>query len=250
MIVVVALAVAFWSLLLGPRRDEASKLGTQVEQTEASLVDHQSEVATAEEARKRFPVDYQRLVVLGKAVPAGDETASLLVQLNGVADHTKVEFDGISLNAEGGGSEEEEASSASTSGESVSATEAAASLLPLGASIGAAGLAVMPYSLVFKGNFFQIADFIHGLDGLVKSHGEKVAVKGRLVTINSFVLAPEGEGAGTTGAKKGGPPVLTATFSVTTYVTPPGQGTTAGASPSSPEEGTATPTATTTGGAP
>jgi Tfp pilus assembly protein PilO len=250
MIVVVALAVAFWSLLLSPKRDEASKLGEQVAQAETSLADHREEVADGERARKRFPVDYQRLVVLGKAVPAGDETASLLVQLNGVADHAKVEFDGISLNAEGGGSEEEE-SSASTSGESVSPTEAAASLLPLGASIGPAGLAVMPYSLVFKGNFFQIADFIHGIDGLVKSHGEKVAVKGRLVTINSFVLAPEGEAAGTAGHKGGRSPVLTAAISVTTYVTPPGQGTTAGASPSSPEEaGTATPTATTTGGAP
>ena len=36
-------------------------------------------------------------------------------------------------------------------------TEAAASLMPLGASIGPAGLAVMPYNLIFNGTFFQIA---------------------------------------------------------------------------------------------
>jgi Tfp pilus assembly protein PilO len=250
MLVVAALAVAFWVLLLSPKRDEASKLGEQVEQAESSLAQHQEEAADAEAARKRFPVDYQKLVVLGKAVPGGDETASLLVQLNGVAHRTKVEFQDISLGSEGGGSgEEEEAPAAPASGTPVTPTEAEASLLPLGATIGPAGLAVMPYALTFRGDFFQIADFIHGLDSLVESHGENVAVKGRLLTINSFTLTPESvevEGAG----KGGSSPALTANFSVTSYVTPPGQGAAAGASPSSPEEGTATPASATTGGAP
>ncbi len=251
MIVVVALAVAFWMLLLSPKRDEASKLGEQVEQAESSLAQHQEEAADAEAARKRFPVDYQKLVVLGKAVPGGDETASLLVQLNGISHRAKTEFQDISLGAEGSGSGEEEAPAApaSASGTPVTPTEAAASLLPLGASIGPAGLAVMPYALTFRGDFFQIADFIHGLDSLVKSHGENVAVKGRLLTINGFTLNPESVEVEGTG-KGGSSPALTASFSVTTYVTPPGQGTTAGASPSSPEEGTATPASTTTGGAP
>jgi Tfp pilus assembly protein PilO len=238
MLVVAALAIAFWMLLLSPKRDEAAKLGEQVARAESSLAQHQAEAASAEEARARFPVDYQRLVVLGKAVPAGDETASLLVQLSGVADRAKVEFQDISLSSEGGGSEAA-APPAGTTGAPVSATEAAASLLPIGATIGPAGLAVMPYSLTFEGSFFQIADFIRGLDSLVKSHNEDVSVRGRLVTINSFALTG-GEGGSS----------LTASFSVTTYVTPPAQGTTAGASPSSPAEASATPASTTTGGTP
>jgi Tfp pilus assembly protein PilO len=249
MVVVVAVAVAFWMLLLSPKRDEAAKLGKQLELAESSLSRHQAEVASAEAARKQFPVDYQRLVVLGKAVPATDETASLLVQLNGVADRAGVEFQSLSLSSEGGGSEEAAPAPASVSGEPVSATEAAAALLPLGASIGPAGLAVMPYSLTFVGDFFQIADFIHGLDSLVKSNNEDVAVSGRLVTINKFTLTPEGDEAGK-GGGGGASPVLIASFSVTTFVTPPGQGTAAGASPSSPSEASATPASTTTGGAP
>ena len=47
----------------------------------------------------------------------------------------------------------------------------------------------MPYTLTFNGNFFKIADFIKGLDSLVKTTNEKVAVNGRLVTINGFSLA-------------------------------------------------------------
>ena len=60
--------------------------------------------------------------------------------------------------------------------------------MPLGASIGPAGLAVMPYTLTFSGNFFQIADFIHGIDSLVETENAKVGVEGRLVTIDGFSL--------------------------------------------------------------
>ena len=46
----------------------------------------------------------------------------------------------------------------------------------------------MPYTLTFNGSFFQIADFIKGLDSLVKTTNEEVAVDGRLITINGFSL--------------------------------------------------------------
>lgn len=248
MVLVAALALGFWVLLLGPKRDEAAKLGEQAAQAEASLSEHQAEVAAAEEARSQFPVDYQKLVVLGKAVPASDETASLLVQLTGIAERAHVQFSSITLGSEGGGGEEEAAPPASSSSEPVSATEAAASLLPLGATIGPAGLAVMPYSLTFNGNFFQIADFLKGLDAMVKSHNEGVAVKGRLVTVNSFSLSSSESGE--PGESGSGGDSLTASFSVTTYLTPPDQGVTAGASPVGPEEATATPASATTGGTP
>ena len=136
-------------------------------------------------------------------------------------------------------------------GTPVSATEVAASLLPLGASIGPAGLAVMPYTLTFEGDFFEIADFIEQLDKMVKTQNEKVLVDGRLITVDGFSLSPEGEGEGSAPSSGGGSsPSLTASFEVTTYLTPPSQGTTAGATPSSPAASSATPAATTTGGAP
>ncbi len=240
MLVVAALAIAFWVLLLSPKREEAAKLGTQIEQVESSLAQHEAEVTAGEEARKQFPVDYQKLVVLGKAVPAGDETASLLVQVSGIAKRAHVQFKDISLSAEGE-SGEAPATSATTG---ASPTEAAASLLPLGAAIGSAGLAVMPYTLTFEGSFFQIARFIKGLDSLVKTQNEQVAVKGRLITVDSFTLG-SGEGGGEAGPTS----ALSASFNVTTYVTPPEQGLTAGASPTSPAGLSATPAATTTGGA-
>lgn len=236
---VVILAGAFWMLLLSPKRDEASKLAKQIETAKASLAEHESEAEAALAAKQEFSTNYSRLVVLGKAVPADAETPSLLVQLQGIADHSGVRFEEISL--EGGGSSETAASpegEASSSAE-VSPTEVAASTSPLGASVGPAGLLVMPYTLTFTGDFFHIANFIRGLDSLVKTNNSNVAVDGRLITVSGFSLSPqEGE-------------QLSASFAVTTYLTPP-EPALAAATPEGPGEisETATETATTIGGAP
>lgn len=235
MLVVVALAAAFWMVLLSPKREEAQKLGGQIETVEASLSQHRSEAAAAAAAKRSFPQDYARLIVIGKAVPGGDETASLLVQLNHLANQADAKFETLNLEAAG----EEEASSEATAGTAASPTEAEASLLPLGASIGPAGLAVMPYSLTFEGDFFQIASFIEKLDNLVRTTNSGVAVDGRLITVGSFSLSP-GEGAGDQAK-------LSAEFSVTTYLTPPGEGLTGGVSPEGPEAEVTTLTSSTTG---
>jgi len=236
MLVVAALAAAFWMILLSPKREEASKLSGQIESLEASLSQHRSEAAAATAARKAFPEEYARLVVLGKAVPSGDETASLLVQLNYLARKAGASFETLTL---GSGSEETAETPAAPPS---SPTEAEASLLPLGASIGPAGLAVMPYSLTFEGDFFQIASFIEDLDALVKTTNRGVAVKGRLITVGSFSLSPaEGEEEDSSRLK--------AAFSVTTYLTQPGESLTVGATSAGPEEVT-TLTSSTTGTAP
>jgi Tfp pilus assembly protein PilO len=241
MVVVAAIAIAFWMLLLSPKRDEVSKFEGQVTQLEGSLAEHESEIATAEEARKQFPVDYEHLVVLGKAVPSEDETASLLVQISRIAEATGVRFQTLTLDGAGETEATEETAPTST-GESVSPTEASASLSPLGATVGPAGLTVMPYSLTFQGDFFKVADFIKGLDSLVKTTNEDVGVNGRLITINGFSLQED------PNAKF---PMLLANFSVTTYLTPPAAEPPAAAAPEGPSEGlSSVPASTTIGGAP
>lgn len=246
---VTAIAIAFWMLALGPKREEADELASQVSQMKASLAEAQAKVTEALAAKQEFPSDYRQLVVLGQASPASEETASLLVELSHIATASKVKFESMALNSEGGGevpaapapAPAPEASSAAPSGVPAAATvpptEAAASLTPLGASIGPAGLAVMPYSLTFSGNFFHVADFIKGIDSLVGTGKDEVAVDGRLVTVDGFAL---------NAAADGGFPRLNATFAVTTYVTPPSQGVTAGATPTAPAPSVSTPAAAAT----
>ena len=57
--------------------------------------------ATASRRVREFPKYYGRMVVLGKAVPGEADTASLLVQLNGIADRSKMELRAIALNQGG-----------------------------------------------------------------------------------------------------------------------------------------------------
>jgi Tfp pilus assembly protein PilO len=249
-LVVTALAIGFWMLALGPKRKEADELSSQAGQLQITLSEAESKAAEATAARQEFPADYRRLVVLGQAAPAGDETSSLLVELASTAAHAGVNFDSIQLEGSG------EATAAAVpapapeapvtpsptgavpTAATVPPTEAAASLLPLGASIGTAGLGVMPYSLTFSGNFFQIADFIKDIDSFVHTGAKSnIGVDGRLVTLNGFALNAEGEEEEEeeeegTGAQESS--ALKATFSVTTYVTPPSQGITAGATASAP----------------
>jgi Tfp pilus assembly protein PilO len=248
---IAAVAIAFWMMLLGPKREEADELGAQADTARAALAEAQSKAAGAEAARREFPADYRQLVVLGKAVPESDETSSLLVELNHVASRSRVRFQSLVLTGSGeisapvssaegvpaiptppsGG----EPSGAVQAAATVPPTEAAASILPLGANIGPAGLAVMPYNLAFTGNFFHVADFIQGIDGMVHTGGARVAVDGRLLTLDGFALNADDQL---------GFPHLRATFVVTTYVTPPGEGVTAGATPAEPAPETATPAST------
>ncbi len=189
--------------------------------------------------------------MLGKAVPADGDQAGLLVQLQRLADRSGVEFQSIDLtsNAQsasaattpssGAGSSESPTPPVTPSADTAEdaaarpppfrpprRTEAAAATLPIGASVGPAGLPVMPYSLKFTGDFFQIANFLESLDELVHMpHGE-VDVTGRLLTVDGFALAPEQSAA---GASLSATPTLSADLSVTTYLTPADQGITAGA---------------------
>jgi Tfp pilus assembly protein PilO len=235
MLAVAVIGAAFWMMLLSPKREEAQKLGDEVVALESSLAQHEAEVAQAEAAKKEFPDDYRRLVVLGKAVPGDDDVASLLVQMNRISKGAGGTFRNIQLSA--GGGEAPAAQPAPAGGEPASPTEVSASLLPLGATIGPAGLAVMPYEVTFDGGFFEIADFIKGLDSLVETSPDEVTVDGRLVTVDGFSLEADAEK---------GFPALRASFSLTTYLTPPSEGVAGETSLGSPV--TATPAATTTGG--
>jgi Tfp pilus assembly protein PilO len=228
-LIVVAVAVAFWVLALSPKREKASEMGQTVEREEAALVEHRQTLAAAEAARREFPADYEKLVALGKAVPADDEAASLIVDLHAIAKRAGIRFQEISLDTNG---EATESTPTPAGSQPAPPTEVAASLLPLGATVGSGGLATMPYELNFTGRYGQVEDFISGIDALVDSNPRGVAVDGRLITINGFKLETEPNGT---------LPNLQASFSVTTFVTPPGVGATTEATPLGPATETATP---------
>jgi Tfp pilus assembly protein PilO len=262
-LVVIGMIAAFWLVVISPKRDEAASLQQDIDGLQSSLAEAQQEAAAGEQAREDFGVNYRRLVVLGKAVPADGDQAGLLVQLQRLADRSGVRFQSIDLTSSAqsasasttppstsGSSESptppptppagtgEDAAIPAASPSTAAPTEAAAATLPIGASVGPAGLPVMPYHLKFTGDFFQIANFLESLDEMVRMpHGE-VDVTGRLLTVDGFALVPEQSAA---GASLSATPTLTADLSVTTYLTPAEQGITAGATLSGPAPATPVP---------
>jgi Tfp pilus assembly protein PilO len=212
---VVVIAAAFWLILLSPKRDKSNELKSQATTISNELRSVEAQAAEAREAKKDFASDYTELLQLGKAVPAEASTSSLLVELTGLGAITKTSFVGISLNSEG-------SSEAPAEGEGEL-------LAPLGSQAGPSGLLTMPYSVEFAGGFFQVANFIQRLDAMVKTHTDSIEAHGRLVTIDGFELV-----TGQLEGSKALSEILAAHFTVSTYVTPPGQGLTAGATPAGP----------------
>jgi hypothetical protein len=171
------------------------------------------------------------MITLGKAVPVDADTPSLLTQLQSLSVRSNVDFRSITLT---GGSAAAAPVPPADPADPAAASEATAAVLPIGATVGTAGLPVMPYELVFEGGFFDIADFFGRIDGMVESNGDKTTVDGRLLTIDGFNFSPAPDGL----------PNLTANVTTTSFLTPIDQGITAGATPTGPAPETAAPAAT------
>jgi hypothetical protein len=251
------LIAAFYFLILAPKRNDASTLDSKIGDLKTKIADEKTQIEFAHQAKAQFASNYQHVVALGSAAPESADSASFLVQLNSLAQKSSVDFSSINLDDSGDGATAAPApqpglsaappassqpstgdtstgtsttSSGSTAGTTAAATpatptEASASTLPIGGSVGPAGLSVLKYKLGFAGTFFQIADFMASVDRLVSSQNNRVVVEGRLSTVDGFSL---------TADETKGFPHLVASLAVTTDVTPPGQGLTGGASPSAP----------------
>lgn len=247
-LVVVGLAAAFWFLALSPKREEASELENRIASENTELQEQEALVAAARAAQDQYEENYSTLVTLGKAAPADGDTPGLLEQLSALAEKADTTFDGLQLSADSGAAPAPatpppatteaatppgEAATAASATPAPAPTEATAASLPLGAGIGPAGLAVLPYELTFTGDFFEISDLMQSIDRLVGSKAASVEVGGRLLTVNSFEMAPADAGR-----------KLDVTLSVTSYVLPESQGLTAGATETAPPA--TVPAATTT----
>jgi Tfp pilus assembly protein PilO len=210
---VIAALVAVWFLFVSPKQDQVKKLDQQVSSIQGQVQSEQQSISEGTQARKQFPGAYQRLVVSGKAVPATDETASLLVQVDRAASASGVSFRSIDAGSGSGAGSSPDASGAVSTG-----------------TVDASGLTEIPYTLTFKGTFFQIADFISRIDRLVKPKGDRIVSNGRLTTIDGFTLGPD---------QPRPLPALAVSVNITTYLSGPAPAAAAGSTPSS---ATATPT--------
>ena len=213
-VAVVAAIGAYWMLVLSPQREKAVTLDGQITKQQSALATAEADVATYEAAQKHYKANYSMVARLGKAVPADDDVRSLLVQVNAAARRAGVDFRTINISAQG---------APSTGPQAAPTTDKAP---PPGAStVGTAGFSTMPFSFNFKGSFFQLGKFFNKIDKFVAVRNGGLDVTGRLLLMNSITITPDTEK---------GFPHLTADVTANSYLLPPTEGLTAGATAAGP----------------
>jgi hypothetical protein len=251
----VALAIGAWVLLISPKKTESAELKDEVATLQGQLEEAEAQVAAGEAARQAFSRNYGDLVSLGAAAPEDDDQATLVYDLSRMATSNDLRFDLFQLGegaaaadaaaaapatpapegeaaAEGEAADAEATDSATTaSAESTTpavATESSAAALPIGATVGSAGLPIMAYNFQLTGSFFSAADYLGQLTESVevsRNPAKKPVVHGRLLTVDGFSLVLE---------SLEDFPKIDANFAVTSYLVPPEQGLSAGATPAGP----------------
>ncbi len=231
----VGLVGAYWFLGLAPKRDKLSRLDKDLTSAKQTLVQSEQEKVQFAQAQVQFPALYASVGRLGKAVPASDETPSLLVQLNDAAARAGVDFRAIELKldladklataaaaapaAPAAGATGASGATGAT-GAPGSATVSATTPATTGAATGT--LQPLPFQYKFEGTFYSLENLIHNVSRLVNSRNRQLAISGRLVVIQGFALK----------RKK-------ITIVATSYMLPADQGLFAGATAAGPGGATA-----------
>jgi hypothetical protein len=88
----VALLVAYWFLVLAPKRSEATTAKAELATQQQRVDTARANLQTAQGAKDSFDASYAQVVKLGKAIPSTVDMPSLLVQLDAAAAGTGIRF--------------------------------------------------------------------------------------------------------------------------------------------------------------
>lgn len=185
-VAVVATLGAFWFVALAPKREELRTVDTQIAAAQQELTDAAQRTEALEAARRSYGADATAVAVLGKAVPADDQIAALLFQLDAAAGQSHVKLKSMTP----------------SSAPAVGGAAPAAAAQP--------GVTEISLQLSFEGRFPDLRHFLERIHGYTRVRGESVRVRGRLLNVKAVQLS--------TGSASGG---IEATVGATAYVEAP-----------------------------
>ncbi len=165
-----ALVAALWMLAIGPKRSEKSTVDANVAAQQTRLQSAQTQVAAYTAARKQFPGMLAELRRLDEAVPARGAISSLLRQIQRRANVQDSELRLVALKS----------ATASAAGSAVPVTP--------GATAGPDGLAALPFTFEFTGDYFDLRDILATVRQSVRVRSGDVKVGGRLLTIDGVTF--------------------------------------------------------------
>jgi len=165
-VLVLALAGAFYVLALKPERQQASALNTAIAGQREALATAQSNYAVGRAAQASIKASAPEWAALRRAVPNTSDIPALLRVLERNANAVHVQMQAITL-----------------SPGSPAATSAATSVPSTG------GATSIPLQLTFAGGYTALHNLVGRLDGLVVVSGGKVHATGPLLSIGSVSLS-------------------------------------------------------------
>jgi Tfp pilus assembly protein PilO len=170
-----ALLAALWLLALSPKRSESAEVRSNVAAQEQRLSAAKAQVATYEAARTAYPQHVKELRHLDKAVPARGAIPALLRQLQQRANARKADLQIAAL---------QPGAAAAPAAPGVAPT---AEVTP-GATVGAGGIATLPFTFTYTGEYFDLVHILGAARKAVSVHHGNLTIDGRLVTIEGLTF--------------------------------------------------------------
>ena len=148
---VLVFGLAGWFLLVRPQGAKVKDLKAQAADVQSKIDAYHQQVAAVRAAPKIEVADVYRLA---KAMPDRVDMPDLLLELSQLARDTGIRFDSISPTA----------------------------IAPIGS------YTVLPVSVTFQGNFYNLADFLYRLRSLVSVHAGRLDATGRLFSVDTLTF--------------------------------------------------------------
>jgi hypothetical protein len=148
---VLVVGLAGWFLLVRPQGAKLDNLKRETADVQQKIDAYKQQVAAARAAPKIEVADVYRLA---KAMPDKTDMPDLLLELSQLARDTGIRFDSISPQ-------------------------------PI-AAVGS--YQVLPISVTFNGNFYNLADFLYRLRSLVSVHAGQLDATGRLFSVDTLTF--------------------------------------------------------------
>lgn len=195
---VVLVLVASWFLLVSPQLSQASELSEQTQSQENANAQLQTEISVLEAQFKDLPQKQAQLKQLDQQIPATDELPVYIQDLTAAAGRSGVAMASVTPTA--------------TVPLVAPGAAAPAAIVP-GQGLPTGQLSAINIDIVVNGGFFEIQEFVNGLEGLER------------YTLVSGLTVAEAESTGT----ESNVGELTATVNARIYLVPqPAEGTTDG----------------------
>jgi Tfp pilus assembly protein PilO len=149
---VLVFGLAVWFALVRPQGGKIKQVKADQAEIQQQIDDIRAKTASARQAPKIHYADVYRLA---KAMPDDTDMPDLVLELGQLARDTGIEFDSISPAPP--------------------------------ASLGA--YTVVPITVKFNGNFFNLADFLYRLRTLVDVHNSRLDATGRLFSVDTLTFS-------------------------------------------------------------